>query len=115
MPIQQKPRANFSSSSATKMTQPEKASKKVVLSDFARRVYKIVAKIPKGKTMTYKQVASKAGNPGAARAVGSLMSKNYNPKIPCHRVVRSDGRVGEYNRGGPKRKLELLRAERCNA
>jgi O-6-methylguanine DNA methyltransferase len=46
--------------------------------------------------MTYGQVAAKAGKPGAARAVGTLMSKNYNPKIPCHRVVRSDGKVGGY-------------------
>ena len=64
--------------------------------NFSERVYAIVAKIPKGKTMTYGQVAAKAGNPGAARAVGTLMSKNYNPKIPCHRVVRSDGKVGGY-------------------
>ncbi len=73
-----------------------------------------MAKIPKGKTMTYKQVAIKAGNSKAARAVGMLMSKNYNPKIPCHRVVRSDGKVGNYNRGGVERKLEILREEGYN-
>jgi len=78
---------------------------------FARKVYAVVAKIPKGKVMTYGQVAKKAGNPGAARAVGSIMSHNYNPKIPCHRVVRSDGKIGNYNRGGSKRKLEILREE----
>ncbi len=61
--------------------------------------------------MTYKQVATKAGNPFAARAVGMLMSKNYNIKIPCHRVVRSDGKPSGYNRGGYTKKLALLRKE----
>ncbi len=79
--------------------------------NFSDRVYAVVAKIPRGKTMTYKQVAAKAGNKNAARAVGTLMSKNYNPKIPCHRVIRSDGKVGDYNRGGPSRKIELLLEE----
>lgn len=79
--------------------------------NFAKRVYAVVAKIPRGKTMSYKQVAAKAGNPRAARAVGTLMARNYDPKIPCHRVVRSDGKVGEYNRGGPSRKIELLLEE----
>jgi O-6-methylguanine DNA methyltransferase len=79
--------------------------------DFSSRVYAVVAKIPKGKTMTYKQVATKAGKPLAARAVGMLMSKNYNPKIPCHRVVRSDGKIGGYNRGGMMRKVKLLQEE----
>jgi O-6-methylguanine DNA methyltransferase len=83
-------------------------------SNFSKKVYALVAKIPKGKTMTYKQVAIKAGNSKAARAVGMLMSKNYNPKIPCHRVVRSDGKVGNYNRGGVERKLEILREEGYN-
>jgi methylated-DNA-[protein]-cysteine S-methyltransferase len=80
-------------------------------SAFATKVYDIVAKIPKGKTMTYGEVAKKAGKPGAARAVGMFMANNYNPKIPCHRVVRSDGKVGNYNRGGADRKAELLREE----
>lgn len=68
-------------------------------SDFAKRVYGAVAKIPRGKTMTYGEVARAAGKPRAARAVGNILSKNYNPKIPCHRVVRSDGQAGGYNRG----------------
>lgn len=83
-------------------------------SSFAQKVYAVVAKIPKGTTMTYKQVATLAGNPLAARAVGTLMSKNFNPKIPCHRVVRSDGKIGGYNRGGGERKLEILREEGFN-
>ena len=85
--------------------------KKVKRSRFSERVYKIVARIPRGKTMTYKQVAARAGNRLAARAVGALMAHNYNEKIPCHRVIRSDGKIGDYNRGGPSRKMELLLEE----
>ncbi len=77
---------------------------------FRDRVLAVVANIPKGKTMTYKQVAATAGNPGAARAVGSIMKTNFNPDIPCHRVIRSDGKPGEYNRGAA-RKIERLRKE----
>lgn len=79
--------------------------------NFSKRVYKVVARIPRGKTLTYGQVAAKAGKPRAARAVGMLMSRNYNPRIPCHRVVRADGKLGGYNRGGAERKLEILREE----
>lgn len=78
---------------------------------FSSRVYAVVRKIPRGKVMTYAEVAKKAGNPGASRAVGYWMSKNYDSKIPCHRVVRSDGKIGNYNRGGPKKKLAILRKE----
>ncbi|MDQ5971256.1 MAG: methylated-DNA-[protein]-cysteine S-methyltransferase [Patescibacteria group bacterium] len=81
------------------------------MQSFKDRVLDIVSKIPKGKVMTYKQVAEKAGSPGAARAVGSIMKANYNTKVPCHRVIRSDGKVGEYNRGGSTEKLKKLRAE----
>lgn len=80
-------------------------------SEFAKKVRALVSKIPKGKTMTYGQVAAKAGRPGAARAVGYIMSTNYDPKVPCHRVVRADGKVGDYNRGGAMRKLKLLQEE----
>lgn len=78
---------------------------------FSEKVLDIVGAIPKGKTMTYGQVAKRAGSPGAARAVGSIMKTNFNPKIPCHRVIKSDGSVGEYNRGGSAEKLKKLRAE----
>jgi methylated-DNA-[protein]-cysteine S-methyltransferase len=78
---------------------------------FQEKVKEIVSKIPKGKTMTYKQVAARAGNPNAARAVGSIMKKNFDPKVPCHRVIRSDGIIGEYNRGGSAEKIRKLRAE----
>ena len=59
---------------------------------FSNSVRAVVKKIPKGRTMTYKQVATKAGNPKAARAVGMIMSHNFDSKIPCHRVVRGDGK-----------------------
>lgn len=78
---------------------------------FARKVKAVVAGIPKGSVMTYAAVAKKAGRPGAARAVGSLMAKNFDPKVPCHRVIRSDGVIGNYNRGGEKAKRALLRKE----
>ena len=78
---------------------------------FADRVRAIVAGIPRGKTMTYGEVAARAGYPGAARAVGTVMSRNFNPKIPCHRVVRADGRIGNYNRGGERAKRAILKKE----
>ena len=80
-------------------------------SNFTDLVRTIVRKIPKGKTLTYGQVATLAGKPMAARAVGMIMSKNFDPNIPCHRVVRADGTVGDYNRGGAARKMKLLREE----
>ena len=78
---------------------------------FTERVRDVVRKISKGNVMTYEEVARKAGNPRAARAVGTVMKNNFDLKVPCHRVIRSDGKVGEYNRGGPTKKLALLRAE----
>jgi len=78
---------------------------------FADKVRDVVRKIPKGKVMTYKQVATKAGNGSGARAVGAVMRSNYDVNIPCHRVIHSDGRIGNYNRGGEKKKRGLLRNE----
>jgi len=78
---------------------------------FADKVRDVVRKIPKGKSMTYKEVAAKAGNPKAARAVGAVMRTNFDPAIPCHRVVKSDGSLGSYNRGGTTRKRAILKAE----
>ena len=78
---------------------------------FADKVRDVVRKIPKGKFMTYKEVATKAGNPKAARAVGAVMRSNYDETIPCHRVIRSDGSLGSYNRGGTLRKHEILKSE----
>ena len=80
--------------------------------NFRNRVLKVVSKIPKGEVLTYKKVAEKAGNPKAYRVVGNILNKNYNPKIPCHRVIRSDGKIGGYNRG-PGAKLKKLKAEKA--
>lgn len=80
-------------------------------SRFAERVRAVVRKIPKGKTMTYGQVAFASGHPGAARAVGMIMKNNYDSTVPCHRVVRADGKIGDYNRGGQERKRALLAEE----
>lgn len=77
---------------------------------FTEKVYSVVKKIPKGKVLTYKQVAEKAGSPKAFRAVGSILKKNFNPEIPCHRVIRSDGDLGKYNRG-ERAKKEILTKE----
>ena len=78
---------------------------------FTEKVQALVMKIPKGKVMTYQGVARKIGHPNSARAVGSVLRKNYDPAIPCHRVIRSDGKIGNYNRGGMPSKLKLLKAE----
>ena len=78
---------------------------------FTARVYAVVAGIPRGKVMTYREVARAAGRPNAYRAVGNIMHNNPDMKrVPCHRVVRSDGTVGGYARGAA-RKVALLRRE----
>jgi methylated-DNA-[protein]-cysteine S-methyltransferase len=77
---------------------------------FTEKVLAVVARIPRGKTMTYKEVARRAGSPGAYRAVGNIMNKNRNPKVPCHRVVRSDGDPGGFA-WGRKKKIMLLKRE----
>lgn len=66
---------------------------------FREKVLSVVAQIPAGKTLTYKEVAEQVGHPRAYRVIGNLLSKNHDPAIPCHRVIRSDGTVGGYNRG----------------
>lgn len=78
---------------------------------FTERVLAVVSAIPKGDVLTYSQVAKLAGSEGAARAVGTIMKNNYNERIPCHRVVQSSGKVGEYNRGGSVAKYGLLISE----
>jgi methylated-DNA-[protein]-cysteine S-methyltransferase len=81
------------------------------LSSFTEKVYAVVAKIPKGSVITYKEVARRAGNPRAYRAVGNIMHNNPDTKrVPCHRVVRSDGTPGGYACGARK-KIALLRRE----
>ena len=80
------------------------------MKSFKERVLAVTKTIPVGKTLTYKEVAKKAGNTRASRAVGNILSKNYDAHIPCHRVIRSDGKTGGYNRG-IKKKAELLKKE----
>lgn len=90
-------------------------------SDLTRKVLEIVAKIPKGKLMTYHQVAKLAGQPKSYRAVGSILNRNYRQKewqlplggaepIPGHRVIRSDGHVGSYALGKID-KIQILISE----
>ncbi|HQK63679.1 MAG TPA: MGMT family protein [Candidatus Staskawiczbacteria bacterium] len=62
--------------------------------------------------MTYKQVAKLSGSPRAYRVVGNILNKNHDPKIPCHRVVRSDGKTGGYNKGSAQ-KIKLLKSEKA--
>ncbi|HEY4482962.1 MAG: 6-O-methylguanine DNA methyltransferase [Candidatus Yanofskybacteria bacterium RIFCSPLOWO2_02_FULL_47_9b] len=74
---------------------------------FKQKVFAVVRKIPRGKMLTYKQVATRVGSPKAYRAVGSVLATNYDPDIPCHRVVRSDGLTGGYNRGAKAKRQKL--------
>lgn len=80
------------------------------MNSFRNKVLEVVRKIPQGKVLTYGEVARRARNPLAYRAVGNILNNNFDPKIPCHRVVRSDGNAGGYNRGSYKKGL-LLREE----
>ena len=85
-------------------------------SKFQLKVWKYLKTIPKGTIKTYKQVAIAIKSPKSARAVANACGKNpYAPKIPCHRIIRSDGRLGGYSgRGGIKTKLHLLRSEKVD-
>ncbi len=80
------------------------------------KVWKYLKKIPKGKVVTYSDVAKAVGKPKAIRAVANAIGKNpYPPKIPCHRVIRSDGSLGGYSgKGGIQKKLRLLRMEKID-
>ena len=90
---------------------------------FEEQVYAMVRKIPKGQTRSYRWVAERLGNSGLARAVGNALNRNpylrpqqgfgrqaYAPRVPCHRVVKSDGSLGGYA-GGPAKKRRLLERE----
>lgn len=78
---------------------------------FEEKVIEVVKKIPKGKVLTYGAVAEKAGNAKASRAVGSVMAKNADKTVPCHRVVKGDGSIGMYNGLQGKSKTEILKRE----
>ena len=81
------------------------------MGSFKDNVLQVVAQIPRGKTLTYQEVARKAGRPRAYRAVGNILNKNRDTKhIPCHRVIHSDGSVGGYAWGSKKKKA-LLKKE----
>ena len=87
--------------------------KKLIGTDFQIKVWSAISKIPKGKVKTYKELARSIRKPKASRAVANACGKNPFPiKIPCHRVIRSDGRLGGYSgNGGIKTKRKLLRNE----
>ena len=87
--------------------------KKLIGTDFQIKVWNAISKIPKGKVKTYKELARSIRKPKASRAVANACGKNPFPiKIPCHRVIRSDGRLGGYSgNGGIKTKRKLLRSE----
>ena len=80
---------------------------------FQLKVWGYLKKIPRGTVKTYSQVAKSIGKPSAVRAVANAIGKNpYAPKIPCHRVIRSDGTLGGYSgKGGIKTKKLLLKRE----
>lgn len=81
---------------------------------FYQKVWMACARIPAGKTMSYGELAKRIGHPGAARAVGQALAKNpFAPAVPCHRVIRKDGKMGGYSgSGGIKKKQELLSGEK---
>ena len=82
---------------------------------FQKMVWNTIANIPKGKVLTYQELAMKIGNPKSFRAVASACANNpYIPEIPCHRVVRKDGGLGGYSsEGGIKRKKKNVRKRRA--
>ena len=81
--------------------------------EFQIKVWKEIAKIPLGETRSYKEIATAIGSPNSSRAVANACGKNPYPiKIPCHRVIKSDGSLGGYSgTGGIERKKELLAME----
>ena len=80
---------------------------------FQLKVWRYLRKIPKGQTRTYSDVAKAINKPKSVRAVANAIGKNpYAPKIPCHRVIRSDGSLGGYSgKGGINTKRKLLKSE----
>lgn len=83
------------------------------MASFAEKVLAVVKRIPRGTTLTYKEVARRAGKPRAYRAAGNILA-TYDARrarVPCHRVVRTDGSIGGY-RWGVTRKRALLASER---
>lgn len=83
------------------------------MTTFTEEVKAYVRTIPKGETRTYSEVAMAVGKPKAYRAVANVMAANYDKTVPCHRVIRADGGLGGYNRGGTPAKQALLLLESC--
>ncbi|KAF0127490.1 MAG: methylated-DNA-protein-cysteine S-methyltransferase [Elusimicrobia bacterium] len=81
---------------------------------FQRAVWKACMRIPRGRTRSYKWLAREIGRPGAVRAVGNALGQNpFAPLVPCHRVIRSDGKPGGFSApGGTRAKIGLLKKER---
>ncbi|MFH1426957.1 MAG: MGMT family protein [Patescibacteria group bacterium] len=81
------------------------------MTEFEKKVLNIIKKIPAGRVTTYKHLAKAIGRPKACRAVGNALNKNpWAPKVPCHRVVKSDGKIGGYAHG-VSQKMKLLKKE----
>ena len=81
-----------------------------MITKFQKKVYNLTKKIPRGKVSTYKIIANKL-NSKAYRAVGSALNKNpFAPKVPCHRVINSNGRIGGFSKG-VKNKIRILKKE----
>lgn len=85
---------------------------KTTVTNFQNKIYELLKKVPKGKVITYKELA-KAAKTKAYRAVGTAMARNpFAPRVPCHRVVNSDGKIGNYSgKGRVKTKIKMLRKE----
>jgi methylated-DNA-[protein]-cysteine S-methyltransferase len=80
-----------------------------------KRVYETLLHVPYGKTTSYAELAHQSGINKGARAVGCAMSKNPLPLIiPCHRVIRRNGSIGNYSLGGTENKIMLLQLEEGN-
>lgn len=83
----------------------------MLITKFQQQVYNLTAQIPKGKVATYHGIARALKNSNASRAVGNALNKNpYAPKVPCHRVIKSDGQIGGFA-SGTRRKEIMLKKE----
>ena len=81
------------------------------ITDFEKKVYEKLKKVPKGKITTYVDLARAVGKPGAARAVGNALNKNpFAPQVPCHRVVKNTGELGGFA-SGARKKIARLKKE----
>ena len=94
-----------------KLIQSSKNGIMASMKSFEEKVVEVVKKIPQGKVFTYGEVAKRAGNAKASRAVGTIMAKNTDKNVPCHRVVKSDGSIGMYNGLRGKSKMAILKKE----